>query len=127
HLTGFHIQLTIHNTVYQVQHSHIHPLLLQSISCFQSQQAAPNPDGVLLGFAVIQHAVNILNIPEANHAFKFSTRNWRYERFGTGREDQTIISNDFAFSGMNLFTRTVDSDGSISSDESNAFFGIPVG
>src|SRR5690606_17104409 len=110
-----------------MQHSHIHSLLLQSISCFQSQQAAPNHDGVLFGFAVIQHAVNILNIPEANHAFKFSTWNWRYKGFGTSSENKTIISNDFAFLGVDLFTRTVDRDGSISSDESNAFFGIPVG
>src|SRR5690606_10062080 len=109
-----------------MQHSHIHPLLFQSISCFQSQQPPPNHDCVLLGFAVIQHAVNILNIPEANHAFKFSTRNRWHEGFGTSSEDQTIISNDFAFLGVDLFTRTVDSDGSISSDESNAFFSIPV-
>src|SRR5690606_35619966 len=109
-----------------MQHSHIHSLLLQSISCFQSQQTAPNHDGVLLGFAVIQHAVNILNIPKANHAFKFNTRNWRYKGFGTRGEDQTVISNDFAFLSVDPFTRTVDSDGSISSNESNAFFGIPV-
>ena len=80
------------------------PCCFSPYAASRPKKSSANHYSIFPGLAVIQHAVDIINITEAQYTFKSLPGIGGTNGFGTSRQNQAIITDHFALFGIYVFT-----------------------
>jgi len=91
HLARHVIQLALHQRGHHVHHAHGHSALHEAVRGLQTQQAAANDDGVLVGGGGVDHGLRVGNVAVGQHTLQVFAGDGQDEGVGARGEDEAVV------------------------------------
>ncbi len=120
------VELALHQDVHEVDHGHVHAVLLQAVGRFQAEQAAADHHRLLVVAGALQHDLHVADVAEADHPFQVVSRHRDDEGVGAGGKQQPVVLRHHAGSGPDLAGLAVDRHHRVARMQGDALLGVPL-